>query len=89
MAPITIHKHTSGDWVTEWRGKTHLVTFNETDGLSFVSLGLLDLPAVRFEVNLRGAIMGVYDNRTDRELAEVTIPTQHALHLEINIGKPV
>lgn len=89
MAPITIFKHTTGDWITEWRGKNHLVSFNETDGLSFVTLGLLDLPAVRFDVNPRGVIMGVYDNRTDRELAEVTFPIHHSLHREINIGKPV
>lgn len=89
MAPISIYKHVSGEWVTDWRGSTHLVTFNPTDDLSFVSLGLLDLPAVRFEVNQRGVILGVFDNRTDRPLADVTFPMNHSLHRELNIGRPV
>lgn len=89
MAPITIYKHDSGEWVTDWMGRVHSVVFNVTDDLSFVSLGLFDLPAVRFEVNIRGVILGVYNNKTNLPLAEVTFPIKHSLHREINIGKPV
>lgn len=89
MAPITIYKHDSGEWVTDWYGKPHHVTLNATTDESFVTLGLFALPAVRFEINNRGVIHGVFDNRTDHNLAEVTIPVNHALHRELNIGKPV
>lgn len=89
MAPITIYKNPKGEWVTDWMHRVHTVRFNETDGSDFVTLGLLDQPAVRFEVNARGEILGVYNNQTDRPIAEVTFPMNHALHREINIGKPV
>lgn len=89
MEPITIYKLESGDWITDWYERQHHVTFNPIDDGSFVTLGLLDQSAVRFEVNSRGVILGAYNNRTDDALERVTIPTRHALHRELNIGRPV
>lgn len=89
MSSIIISKHGCGEWVTEWYGKYHYITFNPTDDLSFVSLGLLDRCAVRFEVNPRGVILNVYNNSTGAELTELTIPDNHALNRELKIGRPV
>lgn len=89
MAPITIYKHGSGEWVSDWYGKPHQITFNPTTDESFVTLGLANQSAVRFEVNGRGVINGIYDNRSDQPLDAVTIPVNHTLHRELNIGRPV
>lgn len=89
MASITIYKQHNGVWVTDWHNRTHCVRFNESDGKDFVTLGLLDHGAVRFEVSLRGEIIGAYHHTTDAPLTEITIPVGHALHREINIGKPI
>lgn len=89
MIPITIFKHTSGDWVANWGGRIHHVTFNPTDDLTFVSLGLTDSGAVKFELNPRGVILGVYNNRTEQPLEELAFPVNHSLYRELNIGRPV
>lgn len=89
MQPITIYKHETGEWVTDWKNKTHHVTFNTDNGNDFVSLGLQTHGAVRFVINQRGVILGVYDHRTDRDLKSVTFPVNHSLHRELNIGRPV
>lgn len=89
MESTTIYKHESGDWVTDWYGHKHHITFNPVDEDYFISLGLLEQAAVKFEVNQRGVILGVYNNRTGEALDNVTIPTRHALQRELNIGRPV
>lgn len=89
MSPITIYLHDSGDWVTDWYGRIHHINFNPTDDLSFASLGILDKAAVRFEVNPRGVILSVYNNATLEPLSKLTIPTNHSLHRELNVGHPL
>jgi len=89
MIPVTVFKHTSGDWVANWGGHIRQVTFNPTDETTFITLGLLPGRPVRFELNQRGVILEVYDHRTDEPLQEVPFPVTHSLYRELNIGKPV
>ncbi len=89
MNSTTIYKHSNGDWVTDWYDKQHHVTFNPTDNESFISLGLLEQSAVRFEINQRGVILGIFNNRTGDCIERLTIPVNHSLHRELNIGRPV
>lgn len=77
-----------GDWITNWMGRDHHVTLGTVDQTTFVSMGLIGVPPVRFEITPLGEILSIRDNRTNEPLTEITIPNNHFLKRDVVIGKP-
>lgn len=89
MKPITLYRHITGEWVTNLMERAHTVTLSANDDHSFLSMGILEKAPIRIEVNQRGVILDVVDHSTELELTSFTIPVNHSLHKEVNIGRPV
>ena len=88
MSQLNLRLTDTGYWITNWMGRDHHVHMSTVDDIDFVTMGLIDTPPVRIEINLKGDILKVTNNRTGEPVTEMCIPDNHFLNRDLNIGKP-
>lgn len=87
MMPSVKIQKIGGKWVILWMTRLHEFRF-DTDTIEWVSMGIHPDGAVRITTDFDGQIESVVLVKSDEEVLELDIPSNHSLARMVTVLKP-